>query len=163
MLWLNPGLRGASHQPVFMGSCLNGSHTCLSSHMFASFAFLVAFLFKINDVRQKIQKLINFNSTFRSSRPEVFCKSLFWIMSQSWQESTCARVSPRPATLYKKIPWRRCFPRNLAIFLRTSFLKEHIRWLLPNFTLSKKSKYWRNCIFDWVKHGRYKSSIEKSS
>ena len=43
--------REASHQPAFMGECLTISHTCLPSHMFASFAFLmfVSLLSKKNE------------------------------------------------------------------------------------------------------------------
>ena len=33
--------RELSHQLAFMGSCLTISHTCLPSHVFASFAFLM--------------------------------------------------------------------------------------------------------------------------
>ena len=29
-----------------------------------------------------------------------------------------------------KRPWHRCFPANFATFLRTSFLTEHLLWLL---------------------------------
>ena len=36
----------------------------------------------------------------------------------------------RPATSLKKRLWHRCFPVNLAKFLRTPFLTEHLRWLL---------------------------------
>ena len=36
----------------------------------------------------------------------------------------------RPATLLKKRLWHRCFPANFTKFLRTSFLTEHLRWLL---------------------------------
>ena len=36
----------------------------------------------------------------------------------------------RPATLLKKRLWYRCFSVNFAKFLRTSFLTEHLRWLL---------------------------------
>ena len=56
--------RELSHQLAFMGSCLTISHTCLPSHVFASFAFLM-FTFlgvqkrKWGAVRQKIQKLIS--------------------------------------------------------------------------------------------------------
>ena len=32
-------------------------------------------------------------SKFRSSRPEVLCKKVFLEISQSWQESTCTKVS----------------------------------------------------------------------
>ena len=42
----------------------------------------------------------------------------------------------RPATLLKKRLSHRCFPVKFAKFLRTTFLSEHLRWLLlrvPNF------------------------------
>ena len=43
-------------------------------------------------------------------------------------------VGLRPATLIKKKLWQRCFPGNFAKFLRTSFLTEHLRWLLLDIT-----------------------------
>ena len=77
------------------------------------------------------------NSNFRSSRPEVFCKKVLLKISQNSQESTCARVffynkvaGLGPSTLFKKIPWHRCFPVNFAEFLTTPFLIEHLRCLL---------------------------------
>ena len=39
------------------------------------------------------------------------------------------RKKPVPESL-KKRSWHRCFPVNFVKFLRTSFLKEHLRWLL---------------------------------
>ena len=42
--------------------------------------------------------------------------------------SECGKITP--ATLLKKRLWRRCFPVNLAKFLRTPFFTEHLRWLL---------------------------------
>ena len=41
------------------------------------------------------------------------------------------RKSPglRPANLLKKRLWHRCFSVNIAKFLRTPFLTEHLRWL----------------------------------
>ena len=36
----------------------------------------------------------------------------------------------RPATLLKKRLWHKCFPVNLAKFLRTLFSLEYLRWLL---------------------------------
>ena len=38
-------------------------------------------------------------------------------------------VGLRSATLLKKRLRHKCFPVNLAIFLRTPFLIEHLRWL----------------------------------
>ena len=42
----------------------------------------------------------------------------------------------RPATLLKKRHWHRCFSVNFTKFLRTPFLTEHLRWLLPNSNLN---------------------------
>ena len=42
-------------------------------------------------------------------------------------------VGLRPATLLKRRLWHRCFPVNFVKFLRTSFLTEHLRWLLLSF------------------------------
>ena len=52
-------------------------------------------------------------------------KKAFLEIRQNSQENTCARVS-----LLKMRLWRRCFPVNFKKFLRTSFLTEHLRWLL---------------------------------
>ena len=49
------------------------------------------------------------------------------------------------STLSKKRPWHRCFPVNFVKFLRTTFFKEHLWWLLLFFTVlflySLKTKY----------------------
>ena len=59
-------------------------------------------------------------------------EKLFWEISQNPQENTCVRVSFlirlqalgfRPATLLKKRLWYRCFPVNVAKFLRTAFFR----------------------------------------
>ena len=47
---------------------------------------------------------------------------------QNSQENACARVS-----FFKKRLWRSCYPVNFAKLLRTSFLTEHLRWLLLAF------------------------------
>ena len=44
------------------------------------------------------------------------------------------------ATLLKKRPLHRCFPVNFVKFLRTPFLKEHLRWLLL-FSLTKRDPF----------------------
>ena len=41
-----------------------------------------------------------------------------------------------PATLLNKRLCYRCFAVNFAKFLRTSFLKEHLWWLLPKLTVT---------------------------
>ena len=60
-------------------------------------------------------------SKCKSSRPEVFCKKGVLSNSQNSQENTGARNS-----LLKKSLWHRCFPVNLAKFLRTAFFTEHL-------------------------------------
>ena len=62
---------------------------------------------------------------------------MFIEISQNSQENTSARVSflnkvvgLRPATLFKKRLWRRCFPVNFAKFPRTPFLQNTSGWLL---------------------------------
>ena len=60
--------------------------------------------------------------SYRSSRPEVFCRKVFLEISQNSQENTCARV-------WKK-RLAQVFPVNFAKFLGTSFLTEHLQWLL---------------------------------
>ena len=59
---------------------------------------------------------------------------MFLEISQNLHENTSGKVSflkrLRPATLLKKKLWHRGFPVNFAKSPRTSFLKEHPRWLL---------------------------------
>ena len=73
---------------------------------------------------------------YRSSHPEVFCKKGILRnfakftgknLSQSLFFNKVAGL--RPATLFKKRLWHRCFPVNFVKFLRTPFLTEHLRWL----------------------------------
>ena len=79
----------------------------------------------------------------RSSRPEVICKKdvlrnfAKFIGKHLCQSLLFSKVAGlRPATLFKKGLWHRCFPVNFKKFLRTPFLKEHFsqsasRLLLP--------------------------------
>ena len=60
------------------------------------------------------------------SRPPS--KLLLAFYRSSWLAVLCKGL--RPATLFKKWPWHRCFSENFAKFLRTPLLKEHLRWLL---------------------------------
>ena len=55
-------------------------------------------------------------------------KKAFLEISQNLQENACARVS-----FLKRRLWKRCFPVNFAKYLRTSFLTEHLWWLLLAF------------------------------
>ena len=63
----------------------------------------------------------------RSSHPEVFCKK------------GVLKNFLRSATLLKKTLWHRCFPVNVAKFLRTPFFIEHLRWLLLNAAMNIKT------------------------
>ena len=57
-------------------------------------------------------------------------KKMFLEISQNSQENNCAGISFLIETL-----WHSCFPVNFAKFLRTTFLTEHLRWLLLFFFL----------------------------
>ena len=77
---------------------------------------------------------------FRSSRPEVFCKNdvlrnfAKFTGKHLFQILFFDKIAGlRPATLLKKKLWHRCFPVNFVKFLRTPFLREHLRWLLLFF------------------------------
>ena len=50
----------------------------------------------------------------------------------------------RPETLLKKRLWHRCFPVNFAKFLKTSFLTEHLWWLLLSVSDFDYQIQWRN-------------------
>ena len=73
----------------------------------------------------------------RSSRPEVFCeKDVLRNFAKFTGKHLCQSLffnkiaGLRPATLLKNRLWHRCFPVNFAKFPRTTFLTEHLRWLL---------------------------------
>ena len=63
----------------------------------------------------------------RSSRPEVFSQK---DVLKHFSKFTGKHLCLRPATLLKKRLWHRCFPVNFKKFLSTTFLTEHLRWLL---------------------------------
>ena len=70
---------------------------------------------------------------FRSSHWRCSVKKVFLKISQNSQDNTCVRVSllmklkaSDPQLYLKERLWRRCFPVNVAKFLRAPFLQEHI-------------------------------------
>ena len=74
----------------------------------------------------------------RSSRPDVFCKEgVLKIFTKFTGKHLCQSLffnkftglRPETCNFIKKIIWHRDFPVNFAKFLRTTFLKEHLRWL----------------------------------
>ena len=88
------------------------------------------------------RNLNGFDYVFRSSHRRCFVKNVFLEMSQNLQKNICARVffnkvaGLRPATLFKKRLWHKCFPGNFAKFLRTPFLQNTSdRMLLCRFHL----------------------------
>ena len=77
------------------------------------------------------------DTSFRSSRPEVFCKKgILRNFEKFAGKHLCQGLffnkvaGLRPATLLKKTHCHRCLPVNFAKFLRTSFFTEHLWWLL---------------------------------
>ena len=78
-------------------------------------------------------------STFRSSRPEVFCKKGVHRnfakfqrkhLCQSLFLNKVAGSGLRPATFLKKRLWHSCFPVNFANIRIKPFFIEHLWWLL---------------------------------
>ena len=69
-------------------------------------------------------------------------KTVILEISQNFQEN----LDLRPTTLLKKRLWRRCFPVNFVIFLRTPFYIEHLWWLLPYYLFSYYLLY-RTCMY----------------
>ena len=85
------------------------------------------------------------NMRHGSNHSKVFCKKVvFRNFAKFTGKYLCQSfflhkvVGLRPATLLKKRPWHRWFPVNFVKFLRTSFLTEHLRWLLLEACLYKQ-------------------------
>ena len=68
---------------------------------------------------------------FESQRhpPEGFCKKRCSKKFHKINRKTSA-PEPKACNFNEKRLWYGCFPVNFAKFLRTSFLKEHLKWLL---------------------------------
>ena len=75
---------------------------------------------------------------YRSSCQEVFLKKLFLLRNFATftGKHLCQNLffnkvaGPRPATLFKKTLWHRCFPVNFPKFLKTPFIQSNSRRLL---------------------------------
>ena len=102
----------------------------------------------------------------RSSRPKVFCKKgVLRNFEKFTRKHLCQSLlfnkvaGLRPTTLLKKETLARCFPGDFCeIFLRATFLKEHLRSLLLTY---QKLYYkwffnfygnflWRFCMFTFM-------------
>ena len=80
-------------------------------------------------------------SSYRSSRPEFCEKDVLRNFAKFTEKHLCQSLFFNkvtglcPATLLKKRLWYRCFPLNFAKFLGTTFLTEHLWWLLQQLML----------------------------
>ena len=87
---------------------------------------------------------------WRSSRPELFYKNrVLRNFVKVTGKHLCQSLKPglKPANLLKLRLWHSCFPVNFVKFLRTSFLIEHLLWLL--LKIIQRSK--RKCLVYLVK------------
>ena len=68
--------------------------------------------------------LENICISFRSSRPEVFCKKgVLKNFTKFTEKHLCQNLFSLKVAGLKKEPWHRCFPVNFVKFLRTPFLQ----------------------------------------
>ena len=84
---------------------------------------------KILSPRHEV-RLTHLFLTSRSSHQEVFCKK------RVLRNFTTSLFLNRPVTLLKRRLWQGCFPVNFVKFLGTSFLTEHLWWLLLHILTS---------------------------
>ena len=79
----------------------------------------------------------------QETEPEVFCKKgVLRNFTKFTGKHLCQSLffnGLRPGTLVKKRLCYRCFPVNFVKFLRTSFLTEHLWWLLLKKTCTEKT------------------------
>ena len=74
--------------------------------------------------------IINRNSNRRCSVRKGVLKNFKEFTGKHLCQNLFINKGLRSVTLLKKRLWHRCFPVNFARFLRTAFLKGHLRWLL---------------------------------
>ena len=84
-------------------------------------------MFRSNHQRCSVRKCVLGN--FTTFTGKHLCQGLFF--------NKVAGL--RPATLFKKRPWQRFFPVNVAKFIRTPFFAEYLRYLLLS---DRKSYIW---------------------
>ena len=80
----------------------------------------------------------------------------------------CSIKGVRPATLLKKRLWHRCFPVNFAKFLRTSFIIDHLWWLLLSLYIncwitSRQENFNEDSIACSVKHQLWNLRVKSLS
>ena len=95
-------------------------------------------------------------------------KKVFLKISQNSQENTCARVffnkgaGLRPATLFKKGLWHRCFSVNFAKFLketRNSFKKWPLNlWWISNKNIMEIGNIIKAATFNSFLHQNYRNT-----
>ena len=91
------------------------------------------------------KRLVIYNAISRNSHQRCSMKKgVLWNFTEFTVKHLCQSLSfhkvaeLRPVTLLNKRIWHRCFPVNFTRFLKTSFLKENLRWLLLPFPLIPK-------------------------
>ena len=80
----------------------------------------------VQSISNKVLALHLAYEKFRSSRSEVLCKKDGKFCKIHRKTTVPESLFNRTATLLKKKLWRKCFPVNVAKFLRTLFLPEHL-------------------------------------
>ena len=119
---------------VFISAVINVTKVCVS--LFFSLSLRIHWRHCLVDKWYNLWKAI----VARTSS----ARKVFLDISQNLQKNTCVRVSflkelqaetcnfieKWAVALLKRRLWHRCFLVNFAKFLRTTFLTEHLRWLL---------------------------------
>ena len=77
------------------------------------------------EITENLDFVENSNHVIKSSCPEEFCRKG---VLRNFAKFTGKHL--RQILFLKKRLWHKCFPVNLAKFLRTPFFTEHLWWLL---------------------------------
>ena len=116
--------------------------------------FLVLNIYFTYSYQWLIARVLFYKSIIKSNcilfLSHVLVKAFLEILQNS-RENACARVS-----FLKKRFCHRCFPMNLAKFLRISFLTEHMRWLLLAFHSESTLYSFRTCCSKQAQYLKFK-------
>ena len=155
---LNDNVRTVSMAPhSILHYLLSANLSKVFSQLPVSIFIFSKYFFSIDFTRWKSVGLhhIAFIVILNVTSNNVTSKSVTSNVTYTWALATAQRQSPnldlRPATLLKKRLWDRCFPVNLANFFRTSFLTEHLWWLLLCSTVYHSSCL---CVQTFLKRER---------
>ena len=97
-------------------------------------------------------EIISLSSRSFSHLSQIWCKCetpfLFFRPQMFFKVGVRKNLANFGMQLYLKATPRRCFPVKLAKFLRTSFFKEHLWWLLTYCTHMTSHAIWVDVITD---------------